>query len=71
MNSNVNVMSDTPIEHVVWPEGNVQPGGYEVAVKLYARREQGGPIPFQVRVTVGDQEQTSTAASPTRTRSSS
>jgi hypothetical protein len=57
MNSSANVMSDAPIEHVVWPEGNVQPGGYEVGVKLYARREQGGPIPFQVRVTVGDQEQ--------------
>lgn len=57
MNSNVNVMSDTPIEHVVWPEGSVEPGGYDVAVKLYARREQGGPIPFQVRVTIGDQEQ--------------
>ena len=57
MNSNANVMSDTPIEHVVWPEGNVQPGDYEVGVKLYARREQGGPIPFQVRVTIGEQEQ--------------
>jgi hypothetical protein len=57
MNSNANVMSDTPIEHVVWPEGNVEPGGYDVGVKLYARREQGGPIPFQVRVTIGEQEQ--------------
>lgn len=57
MNSNANVMSDTPIEHVVWPEGDVEPGAYEVGVKLYARREQAGPIPFQVRVTVGEQEQ--------------
>jgi hypothetical protein len=57
MNASTNAMSDTPIEHVVWPEGNVQPGGYDVGVKLYARREQGGPIPFQVRVTVGEEEQ--------------
>jgi hypothetical protein len=57
MNSNANVMSDTPIEHVVWPEGDVEPGAYEVGVKLYARREQAGPIPFQVRVTVGEQQQ--------------
>lgn len=57
MNSNVALMSDTPIEHVVWPEGSVQPGNYEVEVKLYARREQGGPIPFQVRVTIGEQQQ--------------
>jgi hypothetical protein len=57
MNSNVNVMSDTPIEHVVWPQGNVQPGDYAVGVKLYARREQGSPIPFQIRVTIGEQQQ--------------
>ena len=57
MNSGTNVMSDTPIEHVVWPEGEVQPGDYDVGVKLYERREQGGPIPFRVRVTIGDQQQ--------------
>jgi hypothetical protein len=56
MNSNVNTMSDAPIEHVVWP-GGVQPGGYDVGVKLYARREQSGPIPFQVRVQIGEQQQ--------------
>jgi hypothetical protein len=57
MNSNVNTMSDTPIEHVVWSEGGVQPGSYQVAVKLYALRDGTGPIPFQVRTTVGDREQ--------------
>jgi hypothetical protein len=57
MNSGANTMSDTPIEHVVWPEGSVQPGNYDVAVKLYARREQGGPIPFRVRVMIGDRQQ--------------
>ena len=57
MNSSANVMSASPIEHVVWPEGSVQPGSYDVGVKLYARREPGGPIPFQVRVTVGEEEQ--------------
>jgi hypothetical protein len=57
MNSGRNVMSDTPIEHVVWPEGDVQPGDYDVGVRLYERRDQGGPIPFRVRVTIGDQQQ--------------
>jgi hypothetical protein len=56
MNSGTN-MSDEPIEHVVWPEGVVQPGSYDVEVKLYERREQDGPIPFRVRVTIGDQQQ--------------
>lgn len=57
MNSNVNTMSDRPIEHVVWPEGSVQPGAYHVQVKLYALRDPAGPIPFQVRTMVGDREQ--------------
>jgi hypothetical protein len=57
MNSNVNTMSDAPIEHVVWTEGSVQPGAYQVAVKLYALRDPTGPVPFQVRTMVGEREQ--------------
>ena len=57
MNANAATMSDAPIEHVVWSEGSVQPGNYDVEVRLYARRDQAVPIPFQVRVTVGEEQQ--------------
>ena len=57
MNSRPNSMSDSPVEDVVWPEGNAQPGSYEVGVKLYEPR-QPTPIPFVVRVNIGDEQQT-------------
>jgi hypothetical protein len=57
MNSRANTMSETPIEDVVWPEGYVQPGSYRVGVRLYKRVGASGPIPFQVRVTIGEEQQ--------------